>query len=49
VPKPTFVACVMLGALLNVVAAQKTNADASQCSKEILHNFGWVEDWRRAP
>jgi hypothetical protein len=33
----------MLGAFLmplgNVVAAQKTNADASQCSKEILHNF----------
>jgi hypothetical protein len=43
VPKPIFVVCVMLGALLmlfgNIVAAQKTSADASQCSKEILQNF----------
>ena len=42
-PTPSMVVCLMLGALLmpfgSVVAAQKPNADASHCSKEILRNF----------
>jgi hypothetical protein len=42
-PKSTLVVCLMLGALLmpfgSAVAAQKPDADASHCSKEILRNF----------